>query len=784
MVPVEPQVFDVLSYLVARRERVVAKTELLDNIWGDRFVSESALTSRIKSARQAVGDDGRTQRTIRTVHGRGYQFVGQVLDPPIGEASSREVAHRPTPAPSLGPTDRPELDRLVSREAELEAVMAQLAAGRLVTLVGPGGVGKTRLASEVSRIWEDSGERSAFVPLEDVTDPDLVLPTIGGALGLRSETEVDAFALLSEALRAEPALLVLDNVEHLSSASGDIGRLVATLPELRVLVTSRDRLRLSVERTIEVEPLATDGGDEVDPPAATLFEQFARQADPSFRLTDENRSTVSTISELVDGLPLALALAAAQLRYLSLDYLVSHLRANTASITDSLHDRPERQHSVERLVEWSYQLLTPSQQLLLARLSVFAGGWPLAGATAVGHFGDDGEALSGLASLVDKSLVRSQPADGAPRFSMLNIIDAFATARLEEGDQQGQAVDDHGAWVAGLVRSIEEERWGDRAGTWLDDVEVEHANIVTALQRAEDLDRPDRVCRIVGDLHMWWYRTGRHVEGRRWIERALAGLDRMGDEAGPEVQGRLHLVAGFIAFTDRDIDRARGHYRQAIDAAERADDWRYQQQALANLSATSIRRPDEAEQALHRLDGVIDQARARNEQVVLAHALNVSGVLLRFAGQPEQARERYEAARAANRQTGDRYQEAMNLGNLAHLAGSIDRIDEALSSARSGLHLTWRIGSQVMCAWTIGLIAGLLQREGSAETATRLMGASAAVLHSLGAHSGTVADQSSPDETRSALRDQLGAERFETLEAEGRELKLEAAVELALDPGA
>ena len=460
-----------------------------------------------------------------------------------------------------------------------------------------------------------------------------------------------------------------------------------------------------------------------------------------------------------------------------LDYLADHLQANVGAIADNLHDRPERQHSVTRLMEWSYRLLTPSQQQLFERLSVFSGGWSLEGATMVGRFDSEIEALSALASLVDKSLVRSESASGAPRFSMLNLIASYASSQLGDGDRRLDAWQDHLSFVVGMVRSVEEERWSRRVGTWINDLNVEHANIMTALDRAWDLGRHDLVGRIVGDLNMWWYRTGRHVDGRRWIERALGGLEG----ADARIACRVQLTAGFMAFSDRDVDRARSCYEEAIAAARKADDWRYEQQALAYLSATSLRQPDESEQALRRLDGVIEAARDRGEDALLAQALNVSGVLLRFSGEPELARSRYEAARDVNHRIGARYQEAMNLGNLAHLAGSVDEVDEALSFARSGLLVAWRIGSQVMAAWTIGVIAGLLQRNGSSEVAARLLGASTAILESLGAHSGTIADQSSPEETRAALRQQLGDDRFAVLTAKGRALSLEAAVEMALE---
>ena len=388
------------------------------------------------------------------------------------------------------------------------------------------------------------------------------------------------------------------------------------------------------------------------------------------------------------------------------------------------------------------------------------------------------EALAEVVSLVDKSLIRAETDGEGPRFSMLNLIAAYASSQLGDGDKRADAYRSHGDHVAAMTRSIEVERWDRRAGTWIEDLDAEHANIVAALERAEDLGRLDLICQIVGDLNMWWYRTGRHVSGRRWIERALSLLE----DADSEVSGRVHLTAGFMAFSDRDIDRARGHYEQAIVAADKAGDWRYQQQALTYLSATSLRRPEESAEALARLDTVIEAAQERQELALLAQALNVSGVLLRFSDEPQRAQARYEAARVANSELGARYQEAMNLGNMAHLAGSLDQLDEAIAYGRSALVAASRVGSQVMSAWTIGVIAGLLQRTGAAEASAKLLGASTSVLDSLGAHRGTVADQSSPEETRAALKAELGEARFNDLTTVGQTFTLEQAVHLALNP--
>ncbi len=766
-VRVEPQVFEVLSYLVTNRDRVVAKTELLDNVWGDRFVSESALTSRIKSARQAVGDDGRSQRVIRTVHGRGYQFVADAEV--VGESLDR--------SPTESTLVRRDAGDLIGRDADLEAVWSLIGQQQLVTVLGAGGVGKTRLATEIARIWESEGNRAVFVALEPLTDPDLLAAEIFDALGIRSDTEIDLFSALAEAFRDdESPLLVLDNFEHLTDGAAHVARLNGDIAQLHVLVTSRERLRLSGEHIHDLNPLSLDSSDG-NSPAAALFESAAQRAKSDFQLTPDNSPTVDAICAVVDGLPLAIELAAAQLHYLPLDYLLSHLESNVVGIGEDLADRPQRQRSVNDLIGWSYALLTPSQQDLLARLSVFRGGWSLAGAAAIGRLDNEVEALTGLRALIDKSLVRPDPQSASPRFGMLNLIRHFAESKLDSDGCRTEAEQDHTDFVVTQVRETDEGRWGTRAGQWREDAAAQYSNTSAVLERALKNSDARTLGRIVGDLNVWWYRMGRHFEGRRFVAEALAVVGDLDAES----RGRVLLGAGFMAVADRKIDDARNHYLAAIEASEEAGDWRYLQYARSLITATELTDPQRFDQARARINDVIEQARSRGETGVLAAALNIAGVLNHRHGHYEQSTELLHSALEANQDLGDRYQQCMNLGNLGLLTISEEKYDDALAYCQEALHIAWRIGSPVMSAWLLAEVAHTRQLMGQAALAARILGTADSVLESLGAHHGPTALQSQHEETVAELLEALGADRFEELNTEGRKATLESTVELALD---
>lgn len=782
-VATEPQVFDVLCYLIEHRDRVVGKVELLESVWGDRFVSESALTSRIKSARQAVGDDGRRQEIIRTTHGRGYRFVADVAhtandgdaDPPDEQAAAAvervESAphHSNVPAPA-----RP----LVARDREFAALFELLAANRLVTVVGPGGVGKTRLATEVATRWDhDFDDAVTFAALATISGSDEVVVAIRDALGIGGGGSVDAFGAVREALAGKSALLVLDNFEHVVDAATTLADLVESVPGIRVLVTSRERLGLAGEQVLELEPFSLVPDGSTDSSAVTFFEHAVRGVRSDVDLDASHREDVIAICRTLDGLPLAIELAVAQMRYFSLSYLRSQLESAAITIADQARDRPERHHTMQSTIAWSYRLLTHGQQKLLASLSVYKGGWALGAADAMTGVKERSAAAHDLLALVDKSLVqRSDGVLSEPRFSMLHLFRDFAGAKLDASGMRGETLDRHATFISETVRSLEVSRWDDSGDGWIDAINAEYADAVAALTWCFTGGDPRVGCQIVRALGFWWYRSGRHGEGRVWVDHALANTSATDDSTA----AWIHAAAGSLAKYELRRDECRAHFDIALTLARETGDERLEALSLCDIGAAVAGVPEEYESGLETVQLGLEHARRLETPQLIAHGLTVLGELTRANGHPERAEAAYREALELNAQIGDRYYEAINTLNMGHALMAQDRMPEALSCHRRGIELSTRIGSRIMMAWNLSELATAHHMLGQPHLAARLIGAAQATLEVLGATYGPV-DQPIHEHRQRALRNDLGDDDYEKLVGEGRQVRLEAGIEIALD---
>ncbi len=786
-IPIEPQVFDVLCYLVEHRERVVTKEELFDNVWGDRFVSESALTSRIKSVRQAVGDDGRRQEIIRTTHGRGYRFIAEVTEPAAAAAADDTITigsdepvivlddnqtlarRRSVPAPT-----RP----LVARDDELATLIDLLSTNRLVTVVGPGGVGKTRLAIEVaSRSLEDGDDVVTFVALASVAEPDEVFVAVRDALGIGRGGSADAFGVVREALAGKSALLVLDNFEHVVDAATTLADLVQLVPGVRLLVTSRERLGLADEQVLELGPfsLAPDGAN--DGSAVTFFEHAVRGVRSDVDLGAGSREDVVAICRALDALPLAIELAAAQTRYFSLSYLRSHLESAAMTVADHARDRPERHHTMQSTIAWSYRLLTPSQQKLLAALSTFRDSWPLMAAEAMVSGDERGSAASDLLALVDKSLLqRSEGALGEPRFSMLRLLRDFGGAELEAAGTGEEASSRHAAFVCGAVQSLEARRWGSSGDGWIEALSAEYADAVAALTWSFGGGDPAIGCRLVRALGFWWYRTGRIAEGRVWVDRALANT-----EASDEVTTAwVHSAAGTLAAYEQRPDESRHHFETALTMAREVGDERLESLSLCDIGPVTIGDPDGDDPDLQLVERGLALGRRLGEPALIAHGLTILGELSRTHGDPDRAEAAYREALDLDAQLGDRHYQAINTLNIGHALMAQGRMDEAVPFYRRGIELARAIGSRLMMAWNLSGLANALHLLGQPELAVRLTGAADASLEALGATQGPL-DQPVHDRRQQVLREDLGPDRYQALITDGRAMTLDEGIETALD---
>jgi predicted ATPase/DNA-binding SARP family transcriptional activator len=451
----------------------------------------------------------------------------------------------------------------IGRDRDAAVVLELLGRSPIVTLLGPGGVGKTRLAVEVAQRHVDATSMAAcFIDLTKISDPAAMAELIVRELGIHLASGILPEQVLAEALRGRSLLIVLDNFEHVVDDAGIVGRMTRDSPNVKVLTTSRARLRIAREQIFDVAPLslepqADSSGRVVRPPdAVALFEQAAQAVDPQFQLAP-CLADVLSICRSVDGLPLAIELAAGQVRTLPPPLLRARLRARLGSPTGAARDLPSRQRTIQATIDWSLQLLGAGERELFARLGVFSRPVPLQAVEQV-CAEPGGDVLDSLSRLVDQSLVRrvTGPRD-EPRFVLLELLRESARELLA-GDKEVAVRDRHAAYVASLVDEIDERRWTD--GVAVEVIAEMLAEIRAAHAWADRRGEGRLAARITAGLGAYWHREGHHVEGREWVAAALAHQGELEDE----LVARLHIAAGIVEWP-RDQLVARQHWAWASD---------------------------------------------------------------------------------------------------------------------------------------------------------------------------------------------------------------------------
>jgi predicted ATPase/class 3 adenylate cyclase len=483
-----------------------------------------------------------------------------------------------------------QLTTFVGRD-ELAEVRRVLMGTRLLTLTGPGGTGKTRLALELAgAVIEEFSDGAFFVALDAVTDPPLVMSAIAASVGVEAGTR-PPLERVSEWAADRHVLLVLDNFEQVVGAAPDISQLLRAAPDMKVIVTSRIPLHAYGEQEFPVPALGlpSKGATSVDEVAraesARLFVERAMAVDPGFRLTGENAAAISEVVHRLDGLPLAIELAAARVRILPLDALRSRLDQRLTVLVGGPRDRPSRQQTLRGAIDWSYDMLEEPDRRLFARFSVFAGGSDLERAESVcgPAFELGEEVLDGLASLVDKSLLRSQPGTSAdPRFAMLATIREYAHERLEASQEDAALHRRHAEAYAELVEGCEPHLTGRDGARWLDRLELDHDNIRACLDWAVAAGETRLAIRIAAGMWRYWQIRGHLLEASERLDRVLAmpGLD----ELSPDLRSRLESAAGSVAYWRADIPRTHRHYKAALEHARRSGNKPLLAEALYNFA--------------------------------------------------------------------------------------------------------------------------------------------------------------------------------------------------------
>ena len=631
-----------------------------------------------------------------------------------------------------------ERSSFVGRERELDEASGLLATTRLLTLIGPGGTGKTRLAIRLAaRVEPDFHDGAFFVDLAPLTDPVLVATSVAHGLGLREQPDRPIVELLMAYVEARELLLVLDNFEQLLPARELVAELLTAAPRLKILATSRSSLNLYGEQEYAVRPLtlpdpaaAADLDGLSHSEAVGLFVARARAVKPAFELTNENARPVAGICIRLDGLPLAIELAASRIRLLEPAEIEARLEQHLPVLTSGASNSPPRQRTLRATIDWSYGLLQPDERQLFVRLAIFAGGCTLGAAEAIcnpaGELGLD--TFEGIASLVQQSLVQRTGGAGESRFGMLETIREYARDRLDGDERRGEI----GRRLVRFYRDLAEETESHFAGSdqaaWLDRLEREQANIRAALTVALDTRDAEDGLRLGAALWRFWFQRGYLREGRAWLE-ALLALDA---DALAATRAKAYTALGGLTYwladagtTDRAYKAAAGLYREAGDRGAEAE-------ALYNLAFVPTMTGD-APEARRRFEASLAFAREVGRPDIVALSGSSLGVAAQMAGEPGVALTLLDEAVAFFRAADDRFHLA---DALVGLAAAHSLLPEP-ASGRTAYQEALRISTETMNLPGIGqaLMAGAAVESaaGRHPEAVRMLGAVLALTEATGA---------------------------------------------------
>jgi predicted ATPase/class 3 adenylate cyclase len=617
---------------------------------------------------------------------------------------------------------------LVGREREIQEVCRRLRGEemRLLTLTGPGGTGKTRLALQAAAdLLEQFDGGVFFVSLAAVTDPELVPSTIAGSLGLKESAERSLEESLEAHLYEKELLLVLDNFEQVLEGAPFVGELLGGCPRLKVLATSRTPLMLYGEQDYPVPPLELPDPVQLPPlerltqyEAVRLFLERARAIEPGFSLMEENARAVAEICVRLDGLPLAIELAAARIKLLPSEAMLQKLSSRLKLLTGGARDLPERQRTLRSTMEWSHALLEEGERTLFARLGVFSGGRTLEAIESVCDPEGDlpVDALDGVSSLLDKSLLKRQEGpEGEPRFVMLATIHEYASEKLQQSGEAQKFKKLHAAYFLGLAEEAEPEIVGPDQVSWMGRLEAEQDNFRTALSSSLETGDVETVLRIGGALWWFWSSRGHFSEGRGWLNAGLTG----GEGTPVCVRAKALLVLGDLSLGQSDYARAVENLEASLGLYREIGDKRGEAHSLFTLGWMSSER-DEFERAAGLLEESLALSRAAGTSIDVSRALNGLAVLNLNRGDYVRASVLWDECLSLAREAGDIRSISVNENNLALAAAMTGEYERAETLLREAHEINLKIGDTDGIASNDNLFAVLALSRNDPERAEEL----------------------------------------------------------------
>jgi predicted ATPase/class 3 adenylate cyclase len=660
---------------------------------------------------------------------------------------------------------------LLGRDRELAALVSLLTAprARLVTVTGPGGMGKTRLALEAGRaVADDFSGGVVFVPLSALSDPTLVLVTLADAVGAHREPGVEPLDALRTALGDDRTLVVLDNFEQLVDAAGDVAALLDAVPTAVALVTSRQALRLRSEQRFPLAPLAATWAER-------LFAERAAAVSPGFILSTGNAAAVTEICRRLDGLPLAIEMAAARIRLLPPAALLERLGQRIDVLAGGPVDLPARQRTLRATMDWSFNLLPSHEQTVFARLAVFSGGWTLSAAERVCARPDEPDVLDALATLLDASLLtESGDSTGEPRLDMLETVKAYAADKLAASPDRSDTERRHVDWVLELSAPLLPARTEELPEA-LDRLDRERANLRVAVQRTIDSADVETATLLIWKAHTYLTRRDAEQEVQTWLDRLVP----LAAEAPAGVRARLTILRALMAGASGDVPAVRA----LADEGRRllpddADDGDHARAALACVFAAMAE--GRVEEAARNLDEMAARYVAMGHEVGLETVLVWRAEVALASGDLGGAERHYRAVLESVRSYGDEdaLRELLSVLGLVLLARG--DVPGARRSILEGAELNRRAGQPAAIAHALEGLAALALADGRAAAAARALGAALAARQSV-ALPVDAALQPLVDDLVARARDALGPEAYDAAAEKGREWPALEALNRTLD---